>query len=49
MHGHCHCGGEGRHFLTNEEKIEKLEKYKEWLDKESQGVAEEIARLKKAG
>ena len=42
---HCGCG---RHFLTTEEKIENLEKYKEWLDKESKGVEEEIEKLKKA-
>ena len=43
-HGMC-CG---RQFLTTEEKVEKMEKYKEWLDNESKGVEEEIERLKKA-
>ena len=42
---HCHCG---RHFLTKEEKIEKLEEYKKWLDNESKGVGEKIEELKKA-
>jgi hypothetical protein len=38
----------GRHFLTKEEKIEKLEEYKQWLDNESKGVEEAIEKLKKA-
>jgi hypothetical protein len=42
-HGH-----HGRQFLTNDEKIEKLEEYKSWLDNESKGVEEAIERLKKA-
>jgi len=42
------CGGEGRQFLTNEEKAEKLSKYKQWLQSETKGVEETIARLKKA-
>lgn len=42
-----HCGGpHGRHFLTKEEKIEKLEEYKQWLDSESKGVTEAIEKLK---
>ena len=46
MHSiHCHCG---RHFLTTEEKIEKLEEYKKWLENEKKGVEETIAKLKKA-
>lgn len=48
MHGmhhmHCDCG---RHFLTKEEKIERLEEYKKWLDNESKGVQEVIDKLKK--
>jgi hypothetical protein len=44
MHG-CHCN---RHFLTAEEKIEHLKKYKEWLEMETKGVDEAIANLKKA-
>jgi hypothetical protein len=38
----------GRHFLTKEEKIEKLEEYKKWLDTESQGVSEAIEKIKQA-
>ena len=45
-HGaHC-CEPSGRHFLTSEEKIEKLEEYKKWLDSESSGVEEAIEKLK---
>jgi len=40
------CGG--RSFLTKEERIQKLNKYKEWLDNESNGVQEKIEDLKKA-
>ncbi|MGA1820939.1 MAG: hypothetical protein ACMUIG_00270 [Thermoplasmatota archaeon] len=51
----CHGGhgmGHGpsmecRHFPTKEEKIELLEKYGEWLEKESRGVQEAIEELKK--
>ena len=42
------CGGEGRQFLTKEEKVEKLQKYKEWLDNEAKGVDETIQKIKKA-
>jgi uncharacterized protein YnzC (UPF0291/DUF896 family) len=45
MHESC-CGP--RHFLTSEEKVEKLKKYKEWLDSESQGVQEAIEKIEKA-
>lgn len=41
-----HC--DGRHFLTKEEKIEKLEEYKKWLENEKKGVEETIADLNKA-
>lgn len=34
-----------RSFLTKEEKIQRLQKYKDALDKESEGVAERIAEL----
>ena len=44
----CTDQHEGRHFLTKEEKIEKLKEYKEWLDNESKGVSETISKLKKA-
>jgi hypothetical protein len=40
-----HCG---RNFFTKDEKIEMLEKYKEWLEKETKGVDETIENLKKA-
>jgi hypothetical protein len=43
-----HHGHQGRHFLTTDEQIEKLEEYKNWLDNESKGVEEAIAKLKKA-
>ena len=40
------CSSEyGRHFLTKEEKIKKLTEYKEYLDNESKGVSEAIAKL----
>ena len=44
------CGSEysGRSFLTSEEKINKLEDYRKWLDNESKGVQESISKLKKA-
>lgn len=54
MHGekmhmmYCGCHADGRHFLTKEEKIKKLEEYKKWLDDESKGVEETIFELKKA-
>jgi hypothetical protein len=48
MHGMGHhqemCG---RHFFTKEERKELLLKYKEWLDKESEGVREMIEKLEK--
>ncbi|KYC51768.1 MAG: hypothetical protein AMQ22_01162 [Candidatus Methanofastidiosum methylothiophilum] len=46
----CSCGGSchsGRRFLTKEERIEMLEDYKNWLEKEKQGVEERIEELKK--
>jgi hypothetical protein len=33
-------------FLTKKEKIESLHKYKEWLENETKGVDEAIAKLK---
>ena len=42
------CGDGGRQFLTKEEKIDKLNDYREWLDSESKGVQETISKLKKA-
>ncbi|HLC66374.1 MAG TPA: hypothetical protein VJK52_01915 [Candidatus Nanoarchaeia archaeon] len=40
------CGSEGRKFLTAEEKIDRLGKYKDWLDQESKGVQEAMQKLK---
>jgi hypothetical protein len=37
-----------RMFLTKEEKIIHLNKYKEWLQNEAKGVDEAIAKLKQA-
>ena len=45
MHGNVYCG---RSFLTKEEKIERLEQYKKWLENEKKGVEEAIEELKKA-
>ena len=47
MYGHQmrHCW---RQFLTKEEKIELLKEYKNWLEKETQGVKEKIEDLNKA-
>lgn len=44
------CGSEmeGRRFLTTEEKVEKLQDYKKWLESEAKGVDESIKKLKKA-
>ena len=46
-HGMHHGRYHGRRFLTTEEKIERLQEYKEWLDNESKGVEEAILKLKK--
>ena len=45
-----YCGTEysGRSFLTKDEKVEKLNKYKDWLDNESKGVDETIKKIKEA-
>ena len=44
------CGDEyeGRRFLTTEERVEKLQGYKQWLEQEAKGVDEAIKKLKKA-
>ncbi len=50
MYGNCNCTtNSNRGFLTVQEKVEMLKEYKEQLDLESQGVAEQIQRLQKAG
>ena len=40
------CTGHQRMFLTKEERITHLNKYKEWLQNETKGVDEAIAKLK---
>lgn len=45
---HKHSCERRRHFYTKQEKIDMLEDYKTWLDKEKQGVEERIEELKKA-
>lgn len=56
MHGHhgkgeCCCEekpfGFHRHFVSSKEKLEMLEKYKEELENELEGVKEHIAKLTK--
>ncbi len=42
------CCEPGRRFLTKEEKIEKLNSYKDALEKEAKGVAERIQQLQKS-
>lgn len=42
----CGCGME-RNFLTKEEKTQLLKDYREYLEKESKGVAEKIKELEK--
>ena len=50
MNGCCNGSmNTGRGFLTIQEKVEMLKEYKEQLDLESKGVAEQIERLQKAG
>lgn len=44
----CGDAWEGRRFLTTEEKVEKLQNYKQWLEQEAKGVDEAIKKLKKA-
>lgn len=39
---------EPRSFFTKDEKIEMLKEYKETLEKEAKGVAEEIKELEEA-
>jgi hypothetical protein len=50
VHGPGPMHGQGddmccRSFFTNEEKAELLGKYKEWLEKEAEGVEEAIERM----
>ncbi len=43
----CYGSCVQRGFFTKEEKLEALKRYKEALDKESDGVAEKITDLEK--
>jgi hypothetical protein len=48
-HEECDCCGDHTHprmFLTKEEKITHLNKYKDWLQNEAKGVDEALAKLK---
>lgn len=45
---HKHSCERRRHFYTKQERIDMLEEYKTWLDKEKQGVEERIEELKKS-
>lgn len=53
MGGHTgmrHTGpGFGRHFLSRDEIIARLEEYQKQLQAEAKGVEEHIAELKKKG
>lgn len=42
----CCCTPHHRMFLTKEEKIDRLNEYKEWLENEAKGVDEAITKLK---
>ena len=43
----CGCNTHGnRHFLTREEVIDNLEKYKQDLEKEIQGVEQKLQEIK---
>ncbi len=44
----CCCTPHPRMFLTREEKIDHLNNYKEWLESETKGVNEAIAKLKES-
>ena len=46
-YGMCYSEGSNRNFFTKAEKIKMLEDYKENLDKESKGVGERIADMKR--
>ena len=43
----CECEEKPRSFLTSQEKVEKLQEYKKWLESEAKGVDEAISRIKK--
>ncbi len=48
-HGHECCCQSGRHFITRAEQLAHLEKYKEQVELELQGIQEHIDMLKHAG
>jgi len=41
----CESSYTTRNFLTSEEKVERLNEYKEWLVSETKGVEEAIKKL----
>jgi hypothetical protein len=44
----CECSSSaGRRFLTADEKIARLNEYRDWLTSEAKGVEEAIERIKK--
>lgn len=44
----CCDESSGRRFLTTDEKVDKLQEYKAWLEHEAKGVEEAIQKMKKA-
>jgi hypothetical protein len=48
-HGQECCCHSGRHFITRAEQLAHLEKYKEQVELELQGIQEHIDMLKHAG
>lgn len=44
--GGCGCGNGGRKFFSREEKLERLQKYKDELEKEIVAVKEAIHEFK---
>lgn len=44
--GRCGCGQGGRKFFTKEERLDRLQKYREDLEKEIVAVKEAIHELK---
>ena len=45
----CRSGMAGRHFLTNQEKIDLLKERKEWMEQEAKGISEVIKELEERG
>ena len=46
-HRHTQHKHANRHFLTKDEKIEKLQEYISWLENELKGVEETIDQIRK--